>query len=159
MLKNKVLIASYSWSGQTTKVAQQLQKLLPTADRYQIQVASGIFDSDMYKTDAIATSQIKNNDYPELTNPVPNFSDYELILLGSPVWSGRPATPIHSFLTAVQGFQGYIASFYTDAGNAGNYDKTLKEWAKGLKLLPSHEGITNLAEWLQELETTTTDNK
>lgn len=148
----KVLIATYSWSGQTDKVAEQLQELLPAADSYQIQVADGTFDTDMYKTDAIATRQIEDHDYPQLVNPLLNFNDYDLILIGSPVWRGRPATPIYSFLTALQGFAGKVTSFYTDAGSAGSYDATFKNWAQGLQVLPSHEGGSALNDWLKELE-------
>ena len=53
------------------------------------------------------------------------MEDYDLILVGSPVWCGAPATPVHTFLKGVQGYQGGVATFYTDAGSAGDYEKNL----------------------------------
>lgn len=147
----KVLIATYSWSGNTKRVAQQLLKLSPEADSYEIKVADGTFDSDMYRTDDIATNQINSNNYPALVNVLPNMSQYDLILVGSPVWHGRPATPIHTFLNEIQGFNGKIATFYTDAGTANGYEQTFKDWAGNLTILPGHEGKSGLEIWIKQL--------
>lgn len=146
----KVLIATYSQSGRTLDVAEKLARLTD-ADMYQIEVTPGMFDQDMYKTDAIATAQIKNNQYPNLVNVIPNVNQYDLILVGSPVWRGAPATPIHTFLDQIQGYSGKIASFYTDAGMAGDYEGTFKQWAGQLNILPAHEGANNLAAWFKAL--------
>ncbi|WP_239459541.1 hypothetical protein [Limosilactobacillus coleohominis] len=51
----KVLIATYSQSGRTQAVADQLANLIDSADQYQIAVSDGTFSNDMYETDAIAT--------------------------------------------------------------------------------------------------------
>ncbi|MGM9907573.1 flavodoxin [Limosilactobacillus sp.] len=148
---SKILIATYSWSGQTAKVAKKLAQLLDGAETYEIAVAADTFDSDMFKTDAIATDQIKNNRYPALTTPVPEVSQYDLILVGSPVWRGAPATPVHTFLESIQGFSGKVAPFYTDAGSANGFEDTFKQWAGNLNVLPGHEGSNDLAKWLKEL--------
>lgn len=118
---------------------------------YKIEVPDNTFDPDMYKTDEIATAQIKNNQYPELVNEIPNTDQYDLILVGSPVWRGAPATPVHTFLAEIQGYSGKVGSFYTDAGMANGYEETLKQWAGKLNVLPAHEGSENLAKWLKEL--------
>lgn len=146
----KVLIATYSRSGRTQGVAEQLAQLID-ADMYKIEVAPDTFDRDMYKTDEIATKQIKNNQYPNLVNEIPNVDQYDLILVGSPVWRGAPATPIHTFLEQIQNFPGKVASFYTDAGMAGGYEDTFKEWARKLNVLPAHEGSNDLATWIKRL--------
>ncbi|WP_251546501.1 flavodoxin family protein [Limosilactobacillus caecicola] len=148
----KILIATYSWSGQTQRVADQIHSLVPDAAVFSIEVAGDTFDSDMYKTDAIATQQIQRGQYPALINPVPDGSAYDLVLVGSPVWRGRPATPIHTFLKNLNGFKGAVASFYTDAGSAGDYETVFKEWADGLTVLPGHEGSTGLQDWLNQLQ-------
>lgn len=147
----KVLIATYSLSGTTQRVADQIKQLLPDADTYQIEVADGIFSNDMYETDAIATKQIQNNDYPALVNPVPDVSQYDLILVGSPVWRGRPATPVHTFLQEIQDFAGQVASFYTDAGAAGDYEQSFNDWAGALKTTAGHEGSSGLQSWIKKL--------
>lgn len=147
----KVLIATYSRSGQTKGLAQEIKQLVGNADMYEIAVPDGTFDRDMYRTDEIATEQIKNNDFPQLVNSIPDLEDYDLILVGSPVWRGRPATPVHTFLNLIQGFDGKIASFYTDAGAPGNYESIFKNWAGDLTVLPAHEGPNDLSAWIKKL--------
>lgn len=147
----KVLIATYSRSGRTKSVAEELKQILDNADSYEIEVAPDTFDRDMYKTDEIATAQIKNDQYPALVNKVPDVDQYDLILVGSPVWRGAPATPVHTFLDEIQGFSGKVASFYTDAGMPNGYEMTFRQWAGKLNVLPAHEGSENLEAWIKEL--------
>ena len=78
----KVLIATYSRSGRTQGVAEELAQLID-ADMYKIEVAPDTFDRDMYKTDEIATAQIKNKQFPALVNPLPDVNQYDLILVGT----------------------------------------------------------------------------
>ena len=148
----KTLIATYSRSGRTHEVAQEIKHLMPNADMYEIEVAPDTFDRDMYKTDEIATAQIKNHQYPDLVNEVPNVDQYDLVLVGSPVWRGAPATPVHTFLEKIQNYSGRVASFYTDAGMPDRYEDTFKQWAGKLNILPAHEGSNGLATWIKELD-------
>lgn len=148
----EILIADYSWSGKTRRVADQLMDLLPGAGRYELTVPAGTFPTDMYATDAVATKQITDHAYPSLTTPLPELTNYRLILVGSPVWHGRPATPVHSFLQTLTGFTGMVASFFTGAGDQGDYDAVFHQWAPaGLTIGPSHENGANLSAWLTEL--------
>lgn len=147
----KVLIATYSQSGRTRAVADQLASLISNADQYMINVEDGTFSNDMYETDAIATKQIQTGNFPELVNTIPNVEDYDLILVGSPVWRGAPATSVHTFLKGVQGYKGRVATFYTDAGSAGDYEKNFKKWAGNLDVVSAHEGDRNLSQWFKQL--------
>lgn len=148
---SKVLIATYSWSGRTQSVAQKLEQVIGNADMYKIEVPDNTFDADMYKTDKIATAQIQNNQYPKLVNEIPNTDQYDLILVGSPVWRGAPATPVHTFLEKIQNYSGKVATFYTDAGMANGYEETFKQWAGKLNVLGSHEGSNDLEAWIKGL--------
>lgn len=149
---SKILIAAYSWSGQTRQVADQLAQLLPGAARYELTVADDTFPADMYATDAVATKQVESGNYPALTTPLPDLAGFDLILVGSPVWHGRPATPVHTFLQALDGFEGAVATFYTDAGDAGDYEKIFRDWTPaGVRLVKNHENGVGLADWLKTL--------
>ena len=147
----KVLIATYSQSGRTQEVADHLASLISNADQYQISVADDTFSNDMYETDAISTNQIQTGNFPELVNAIPNVKDYDLILVGSPVWRGAPATPVHTFLERLQGYQGEVATFYTDAGSAGDYEKNFKKWAGNLDVVSTHEGSHNIKHWVEQI--------
>lgn len=146
-MDRKVLIAYYSWSGNTKRVAEKIDEQLPEDDLVEIKVAPDVFSSDMYETYDISKEQIANNDYPKIDVDVDDFNNYDLILVGSPVWGSKPATPIYSFLKKLKGYKGKIASFYTDAGTVGDYDKVFKEWADGLDVLPSGHADRRLDEW------------
>ena len=125
---NKTLIAYYSWSGHTAALAKQLQALT-NADMYEIQVPTDTFSKDMYKTSDIAKAQLQAGQLPSLVQKLPDYTNYETILVGGPVWSGAPATPVLSFLTTLKNTDALLAPFYTDAGNAGDYEKTFRQAA------------------------------
>lgn len=150
-MAKKVLIATYSFSGTTKRAADQLAKALSNADQYEIEVPQGTFSPDMYETSDIAKKQIADGNYPSLVNSLPDLSQYDLVLVGSPVWSGQPATPIHTFLSQIQDYQGQVATFYTDAGSAGDYEQVFNDWAGGLNVTSAHEGSNGLTEWAQQL--------
>lgn len=149
----KVLIAYYSWSGRTQKIARELQTNLIDSDLYQITVAHDVFAQDMFKTSDIAKQQLANHQLPPLTSPSCHFNQYDLILLGSPVWSGKPATPVYSFFKQLAGFQGKVAGFYTDAGNAGDYVSAFTALGKTAKvaIVGTHDNQTNLTTWAKKL--------
>ncbi len=53
----KTLIAYYSWSGTTKRLAEKIHSLLPDSDLLEIKVPTGTFSSDMYETSDIAEKQ------------------------------------------------------------------------------------------------------
>lgn len=117
----KILIAYYSWSGHTKALAGQLQAATH-ADTYEIQVPAGTFSTDMYETSDQAKAQLEAGQLPTLTQPLPNLTKYEAILVGGPVWSGALSTPVASFMAQLPDDHTILAPFYTDAGDAGNYE-------------------------------------
>lgn len=134
-MEMRVLIAYYSWSGRTKKLADSIAEAIPVNTELELHVPNGTFSDDMFETFNIAKKQISDNNYPEIQNLDLGPNQYDLILVGSPVWGGMPATPIHTFLDKIQGFKGKVATFYTDAGTVGNYGKVFKEWAKDLDVV------------------------
>lgn len=150
-MAKKVLIATYSRTGTTAKVAGALAELLPDADQFTIEVAPGTFSDEMTEVSEQATKQTETGNFPPLSKAVPDISSYDLILVGSPVWNGAPATPIHSFLANLQGYQGIVAPFYTFGGDPGIFEKTFKEWAGNLQVKAGHGGDADLAAWVDEL--------
>lgn len=107
-MEKKILIATYSWSGHTKRLADQIAKLLSGADQYQIAVPAGTYDlTDMYATSDRAKNQLATGELPPLANPIPELDQYNLILVGSPVWSGQPAVPVKQFLNQLTNFTGH----------------------------------------------------
>jgi len=134
-MTNNVLLVDYSWSGTTTKMADLLQKLTG-ADRVDLTVAAATFSTDMYATADIANKQLATGNLPELTNARPDLTGVSLILVGGPVWSGKVATPVRSFLSQLSTYQGTVVPFYTDAGTPGGYEADLKQLIPAVKVAP-----------------------
>lgn len=147
-MTKKVLIAYYSWSGTTKRMAEKIDQELPDSDLTEIKVKPDVFSSDMYETFDISKKQIAENNYPAVSTDIADFNKYDLILVGSPIWGSKPATPIYSFLQKLQGYNGQVASFYTHAGTIGDYSGTFKEWAKDLNVIGSADGDSKLDNWM-----------
>ena len=58
---------------------------------------AGTFSADMYKTNDIFKEQLKTNQLPQINLPEVDFEQYDLILIGSPVWDGMPDSPVKVF--------------------------------------------------------------
>ncbi|MFC6294928.1 flavodoxin [Lactiplantibacillus daoliensis] len=125
----KRLIVTYSWSGNTAKMATALQQVTG-ADQVMLTVAADTFSTDMYATSDIANQQLASGKLPALTNSLPDLRQYDTILVGGPVWSAKVATPVRRFLAQLGDFRGIMLPFYTDAGTPGSYEADFE------KLLP-----------------------
>ena len=151
----KILIAYYSWSGHTKALASQLQTATH-ADTYEIQVPAGTFSTDMYETSDIAKTQLEAGQLPPLTQPLPDLTAYDVLLIGGPVWSGALSTPVASFMAQLPDDHTILAPFYTDAGDAGHYETDFKQAAGSHPvasgLASAHPRVTpaQLQAWLQQ---------
>lgn len=97
-MAKKTLILYYSWSGNTKKLAEKIHTQISDSDLKEVDAVDGTFDADQYKTNDIALDQIQANSFPDIKLDNIDFNNYDLILIGSPVWSGYPATPIKTLL-------------------------------------------------------------
>ena len=146
----KTLIIYYSWSGNAKRVAENIHHEVKNSDLVEIKVPAGTFSADMYKTNDIFKEQIETNHLPKIDLPELNYQSYDLILIGSPVWSGMPASPIKSFLNELQrvNYSGKVASFFTDIGQDGNYDTIFKTWGKNLNIIGTGRDSSKINEWI-----------
>lgn len=148
-MAKKTLILYYSWSGNTKKLAEKIHTQISDSDLKEVDAVDGTFDADQYKTNDIALDQIQANSFPDIKLDNIDFSNYDLILISSPVWSGYPATPIKALLDQMKGYQGEVASFFTSAGaNRKAYVNHFKEWAKDLNVIGVAENDSKITEWV-----------
>jgi len=120
-MPTKALILAYSWSGNTARMAAALQQVTG-ATQVELTVPAGTFPQDMYATSDVANQQLASGDLPALTSPLPDVGQFDVILVGGPVWSGKVATPVRSLLRQLATYTGTLAPFYTDAGTPGDYE-------------------------------------
>ena len=93
---NKILIAYFSWSGNTRGVANEI-KNQTGADIFEIKPKKA-YSSDYNTVLMEAQDDQHYQRRPELSDEVANFDDYDTILLGYPNWWASIPMPIATFL-------------------------------------------------------------
>lgn len=154
----KTLVIYYSWSGNTAALARKLHTAT-NSDLFEITVAPDTFPDDMYATSDRAKAQLDSGQFPVLTTAIPDLSQYDLVLVGGPVWSGLVSTPVRSFLQAAQGSTAIFAPFYTHAGSPDDYEADFKQAAAPLTVVAgfgvSGQGVATadarLKQWLASI--------
>ncbi|KRL13335.1 flavodoxin [Schleiferilactobacillus perolens] len=122
-MANRALIAYFSLSGATEKMADILQKVTH-GTLYPIQVVEP-FPDDMYKTNDVAEAQRQSHQYPDLAGELPSLKDVNIVLLGGPVWNGHPSTPLLRLVEEMDFGTVPIAPFYSYATDPSNYAKEI----------------------------------
>ena len=120
----KTLIVYYSRTQQTEKIAKAIQKDL-NCDIEEITAEKkydGIIGYIKGGFDAGA------NRVCEINKVTKNPENYDLVIIGTPVWAATMATPIYNYLKEYGNQIKNLASFCT-CGSSG-YEKTLKKIAK-----------------------------
>lgn len=120
----KTLIVYYSRTQQTKKIAEAIQKNLD-CDIEEISVGekyNGVIGYIKGGFDASAKRVC------EINKITKNPKDYDLVIIGTPVWASTMATPIYSYLKEYGGQIKSLASFCTCGGSG--YEKTFKNITK-----------------------------
>lgn len=92
----KVLVAYFSWSGNTRVVANQIQEL--TGGRiFEIQTAKP-YPKEYRSCTEVAKKEKATDARPDLKTKVNDIEEYELIFVGYPNWWGSAPTAIWTFL-------------------------------------------------------------
>jgi len=122
----KVLIAYFSWGGNTRGVAEEIQEQTG-ADLFEIQLVKPY--SDDYNTVLDEAQHDQNvQARPRIKNKVKDFSQYDTILLGYPNWWASIPMPIASFLEEYDFSGKTIVPFCSHGG--GRFGQSLTAIAK-----------------------------
>lgn len=118
MTGKKVLVAYYSYSGNTKAAAEKIQKLT-NADIFEI-VPKNPYPTGYNAVVEQAKKEKNDNILPELKENIKNLSDYDVIFIGTPVWWYTAAPVVKSFI-AKNNFDGKtIAPFCTHGGGGAS---------------------------------------
>lgn len=93
----KILIAFYSWSGNTKKIAQLIQKY-SGGTLFEI-IPSNPYPPVFHRCTEQARQEIQSGFKPALQDTVDNIKDYDTVFIGTPNWWSTLAPPVSSFLS------------------------------------------------------------
>ena len=134
----KTLVAYFSASGKTAKVAEKLAAKVG-ADLYEIKPTVKYTKADLNWMDRKSRSSIEMNDKsfrPEIITGDVDVTPYDTIYLGFPIWWYVAPTIINTFLEAYD-FSGKKIILFATAGSSdfGNTTAELKPSAKDAEFI------------------------
>jgi len=119
----KVLIAYYSWSGNTEEVAHAIaEKTKGTLFRIQ---TVDPYPEEYRATTTQAKKEINAGFRPKLKDKVNDIAQYDIIFIGSPNWWGTIAPAVSSFLESYDLTGKTVIPFITHGG--GGVQNTIKD--------------------------------
>ena len=133
-----VLIAYFSWSGNTEQVAQIIQQETG-GDLFEITPATAYTD-DYNELLDIAQQEQSDDARPELAGQVENWEQYDTIFVGYPNWWSDAPMAVYTFVESCDWSGKTLIPFNTSAsGGFGRSLSGLEESASGAAIL---EGIS-----------------
>ena len=110
----KILVAYFSWSGNTKAVAEEIHKQVG-GDIIEIVPATPY--SETYSvTIAKAKAEQAANARPAISNKIADFDKYDVIFLGYPNWWGSYPMPVATFVDTYKLDGKIVAPFFTHGG-------------------------------------------
>ncbi len=110
----KILIAYFSWSGNTRKLAQEIQKKTG-GNLVEIETVQA-YPKDYNDTVEQGKKELQEKARPALKTKIENFKDYDVIFLGSPDWWGNPPMAILTFADSYDFTGKTVVPFFTHGG-------------------------------------------
>ena len=159
---SNVLVVYFSAQGHTKEVAEKIADNL-NADIFEITPANPYTEEDLdYNNDNSRVSREYEDeslrDVELETTEVPNWSDYDTVLIGYPIWWGNSAWPINSFVKTNNFTGKTVIPFCTSASSSiGQSDEELAEeagtgnWEEGHRF-SSNPSDSDIKSWTDSLK-------
>ena len=129
----KVLIAYYSWSGNTRAAAEQIQKITG-GTLFEIKPVEA-YPTDYQECVDQAKKECRSGFKPELSTKVDDMQKYDVIFVGSPNWWGTMAPPVATFLTSYDLKGKTVVPFFTHGGGGvQNCERDVRKLCSGSNL-------------------------
>lgn len=153
---SKTLVVIFSATGNTRPIAESAADIL-SADLYEIVPQEPYTEADLaYYTDCRADREQEDDTArPAISGSVENMADYDTVLIGYPIWHGRPPRIIYTFLESYN-FSGKTILPFCTSGSSPYNDSGIRElvgsdttWLTGRRFAA---GATreDVAAWLEE---------
>lgn len=116
--------------GNTAVVANKIHDLIKS-DTYEIKTVKE-YPEDYRETTRVAQEEFENNVRPELKGELPKLENYDVMIIGTPIWWGTMPTAVMSFLEKVDCTNKIILPYTTHEGSGlGRVVRNVKEIARG----------------------------
>lgn len=158
-MNKKVLIAYFSATGTTKKVAENLAKATG-GDLYEIKPLQPYTREDLDWTNDKSRSSVemKNKKYrPEIVDDNFSVSEYDTVFLGFPIWWGVAPTIVNIFFEKHDFSNKTIILFATSGGSGfGRTASELKQSVSNLTkitegILNNNPSVEDLKKWIETL--------
>ena len=153
----KVLIAYFSASGITKKVAENIAKATD-ADLFEIAPEIPYTDADLNWRDknSRSTLEMKDKNCRPAMASKPDVSPYDVILVGFPVWWYREPSIIDTFMESADFTGKTVVPFCTSGGSGlGDSAKNMQSLAPGAKVyngkrFSTASSFDELKKWVEQ---------
>jgi flavodoxin len=122
-MSKPALVVYFSRTGYTRLVANEIAMALgaDTEELQEPQPRSGVLGYFRSAREALRGT------LPELKRGYANPSDYELVVLGTPIWASHVSSPIRAYIAAHKNDLNQVAFFCTEGGSGAR--KVFREMA------------------------------
>ena len=159
MSEKKKLVAYFSASGQTKKLAQTLAEAVG-ADLYEIVPEQPYTSADLNWNQSSSRSSVEMKDSssrPAIAGEVENMDQYDTVLVGFPIWWYEAPRIIQTFLERYDFSGKTVAAFATSGGSGmGKTDQILQKSAPGArwktgKRMSANASQSEVLAWVKSL--------
>ena len=144
-----VLVAWFSASGVTTKVAETLATAIG-ADAFEIVPEVPYTQEDLNWMNKKSRSSVEMNDRssrPAIRNVVENMDQYNTVFVGFPIWWYREPSIIDTFMESYDFTGKTVVPFATSGGSGlGDSYKNLQALAPGAKVINGEKFSASVSE-------------
>lgn len=136
MKGKKVLVAYFSWSGNTKAAAQYIAQQL-NADQFEI-VSEKEYPTEYEPCTEVAKAEKEAEECPAIKGKVENFDQYDVVFICAPVWWYTAPMPVFTFMESYN-FEGKTVIPFCTAYSGPS--STLKDIVKATPKSDHRDGI------------------
>lgn len=156
-MKNDILIAYFSWSGNTRKIAGLIEHETG-GTLFEIEPVQP-YTTDYGAAVAQAKKEIEAGFRPEL-QAVPDITLYTVAFIGTPIWWHTMAPPVATFIERFDLNGKTVVPFHTHGGGGvGSFEQDIEKMCPNAKVTNGFgaynsggsETVTQIASWLNSI--------
>lgn len=155
----KILIACFSWSGNTHAVAEQIARLTG-GDMFSIETVKP-YPKEYRACTEVARTERDSNARPALKSKVDDMSQYDVVMIGYPNWWGTMPMAVRTFIDSYDLSGKTVVAFCTHGG--GGVQNCFRDFLSATPSSEHKEGLLlngsaaascrdRVEKWLQKIE-------